>query len=102
MNRIDSSTSSRRPSRADQAILPAGERALGACFRCSGRLRHYLRSGIPVEQCEECRGIFLDGGELERLIDAEGGGWSGQVGTPWPTSREQGEPLAAPVGGSDR
>jgi Zn-finger nucleic acid-binding protein len=39
----------------------------------------YERTHISVEQCEECRGIFLDQGELERLIEAEGGGWSGRV-----------------------
>jgi hypothetical protein len=42
----------------------------------------YDRTRILVEQCEECRGIFLDYGELERLIDAEGGGWSGRVVSP--------------------
>jgi hypothetical protein len=42
----------------------------------------YDRTRIIVEQCEECRGIFLDYGELERLIDAEGGGWSGRVVAP--------------------
>jgi hypothetical protein len=42
----------------------------------------YERTRIIVEQCEECRGIFLDYGELERLIDAEGGGWSGRVVPP--------------------
>jgi hypothetical protein len=42
----------------------------------------YERTRILVEQCQECRGIFLDYGELERLIDAEGGGWSGLVGPP--------------------
>ena len=26
--------------------------------------------------------MFLDKGELERLVDAEGGGWSGAVGEP--------------------
>ena len=52
------------------------------CPKCGGRMRTYERSGIIVEQCEECRGIFLDYGELERLIDAEGGGWSGRVGPP--------------------
>ena len=26
--------------------------------------------------------MFLDGGELERLIEAEGGGWSGRIGEP--------------------
>jgi uncharacterized protein len=34
-------------------------------------MRQYERSGITVDQCGECRGIFLDRGELERLIDAE-------------------------------
>jgi len=47
----------------------------------------YARGGIVVELCEDCRGIFLDQGELERLIDAEGGGWSGIVTDPLdPTS----------------
>jgi Zn-finger nucleic acid-binding protein len=26
---------------------------------------------VYVDQCSDCRGIFLDRGELERLIDAE-------------------------------
>ena len=34
-------------------------------------MRQYERSGITVDQCTECRGIFLDRGELERLMDAE-------------------------------
>lgn len=68
-----------------------------ACFKCAGRLRPYRRSGLELEQCEDCRGIFLDGGELERLIDAEGGGWSGQIGAPWPAIAGScdGEPVSA-------
>jgi hypothetical protein len=34
-------------------------------------MRTYERSGVTVDQCVECRGIFLDRGELERLVDAE-------------------------------
>ena len=34
-------------------------------------MRTYERNGVHVDQCTECRGIFLDRGELERLIDAE-------------------------------
>ena len=34
-------------------------------------MRQYERSGVTVDQCSECRGIFLDRGELERLVDAE-------------------------------
>lgn len=52
------------------------------CPKCQGAMRTYVRGGIVVELCEDCRGIFLDKGELERLIDAEGGGWSGLVAEP--------------------
>lgn len=41
------------------------------CPKCQGSMRTYERSGITVDQCGECRGIFLDRGELERLVDAE-------------------------------
>ncbi len=41
------------------------------CPKCRGEMRTYERNGVLVDQCEECRGIFLDRGELERLIDAE-------------------------------
>jgi Zn-finger nucleic acid-binding protein len=41
------------------------------CPKCQGAMRQYERSGIHVDQCTECRGIFLDRGELERLVDAE-------------------------------
>lgn len=29
------------------------------------------RGGVRIEQCERCRGIFLDRGELEHILDAE-------------------------------
>jgi uncharacterized protein len=41
------------------------------CPKCQGAMRQYERSGVHVDQCSECRGIFLDRGELERLVDAE-------------------------------
>lgn len=41
------------------------------CPKCAGPMRRYERSGITLDQCTECRGIFLDRGELERLIEAE-------------------------------
>lgn len=67
------------------------------CCKCSGRLRPYRRSGLTLELCEDCRGMFLDGGELERLIDIEGGGWSGRIGSPLPaiTQTCDGEPISA-------
>jgi Zn-finger nucleic acid-binding protein len=41
------------------------------CPKCRASMRTYERGGITVDQCTECRGIFLDRGELEHLIDAE-------------------------------
>jgi Zn-finger nucleic acid-binding protein len=42
------------------------------CPKCGSEMRSYERNGIVVDQCTGCKGIFLDRGELERLIDAEG------------------------------
>lgn len=47
------------------------ENAELTCPKCEGTMRSYERNGIQIEQCRECRGIFLDRGELERMIDAE-------------------------------
>ena len=47
-----------------------------SCPKCPGQMRQYQRNGITVDQCTECRGIFLDRGELEHLVTAENQ-WSG-------------------------
>ena len=41
------------------------------CPKCDGPMRTYARNGITIDQCTSCHGIFLDRGELERLISAE-------------------------------
>ena len=41
------------------------------CPKCGTEMRPYERNGIVIDQCLGCRGIFLDRGELESLIDAE-------------------------------
>lgn len=43
------------------------------CPKCRGEMRTYERNGLLVDQCEECRGIFLDRGELEQLLSTEHG-----------------------------
>jgi uncharacterized protein len=61
------------------------------CPKCHGTMRTYERNGVHVDQCADCRGIFLDRGELDRLIDAEnawhGGGRAGAESRPSPTSQ---------------
>jgi Zn-finger nucleic acid-binding protein len=46
------------------------------CPKCHGTMRTYERNGVHVDQCSDCRGIFLDRGELDRLVDAENA-WHG-------------------------
>ena len=46
------------------------------CPKCHGTMRTYERNGVHIDQCSDCRGIFLDRGELDRLVDAENA-WHG-------------------------
>ena len=55
-------------------------------------MRTYERNSVHVDQCTECRGIFLDRGELEKLVDAENS-WHGGS----PAAAEQGAAPAAPA-----
>ncbi|GAA3217605.1 zf-TFIIB domain-containing protein [Actinocorallia longicatena] len=41
------------------------------CPKCRGTMRTFDRNGVHIEQCEMCRGIFLDYGELETLARVE-------------------------------
>lgn len=41
------------------------------CPKCHGAMRSYERNGITIDQCTECRGVFLDRGELDHLISME-------------------------------
>lgn len=41
------------------------------CPKDQATMQRIERNGITIERCPECGGIFLDRGELERLIEAE-------------------------------
>lgn len=34
-------------------------------------MRTFDRQGVHIDRCDGCQGIFLDRGELERIVDAE-------------------------------
>jgi Zn-finger nucleic acid-binding protein len=40
------------------------------------------RRGVHIEQCQGCRGIFLDRGELEQIAAAEQGFYGAPMGAP--------------------
>jgi Zn-finger nucleic acid-binding protein len=41
------------------------------CPKCKSEMKRYERNGVIVDQCIECRGMFLDRGEFEQLMGAE-------------------------------
>lgn len=61
------------------------------CPKCRGAMRTYNRNGIQIEQCDNCRGIFLDYGELEAITRVEAQ-WSQPAAPPPPAAYGQPAP----------
>jgi len=57
------------------------------CPKCHNVMHQYERNGVLVDQCTECKGLFLDRGELEKLVAAE---------SAWYGSQPQAEPRYEP------
>ena len=51
--------------------FPGGVGNTLLCPKCAGVMKTYERNGVHLEQCDTCRGIFLDFGELESLTQME-------------------------------
>jgi Zn-finger nucleic acid-binding protein len=49
------------------------------CPSCQQQMHIHDRSGVPVAQCDACRGIFLQRSSLADLVDAETS-WHGSAG----------------------
>jgi len=41
------------------------------CPKCQNVMQTVDRRGVHIEQCQGCKGIFLDRGELEQIATAE-------------------------------
>lgn len=51
------------------------------CPHCAIALQMTERQGIEVDYCPKCRGIWLDRGELDKLMDRSSGrGWEDDDG----------------------
>ena len=64
------------------------------CPKCHNAMHQYERNGVLVDQCTECKGLFLDRGELEKLAAAESTWYGGQP--PGPRSQPGPEPSYEP------
>ncbi|WP_165989122.1 zf-TFIIB domain-containing protein [Streptomyces sp. YIM 98790] len=54
------------------------------CPKCHAAMHTFNRSGVQIEQCSGCRGIFLDYGELEAITRLEGQQFPPQAAPPAP------------------
>ena len=43
------------------------------CPRCGADLARDSRQGVAIDTCPECRGVWLDRGELEKILREESG-----------------------------
>jgi Zn-finger nucleic acid-binding protein len=41
------------------------------CPACGGELVELERSGVRIDACRQCRGVWLDRGELDRILERE-------------------------------
>ena len=71
------------------------------CPVCKTGLAMSERQGIEIDYCPNCRGIWLDRGELDKIIERSGGGEAAAAPArqaPPPPA----PPQASPWGGGDR
>ena len=45
--------------------------ANGPCPNCGGQLMQFERSGVRIDACRQCRGVWLDRGELDQILARE-------------------------------
>ena len=41
------------------------------CPACGGQLVEVERAGVRIDACRQCRGVWLDRGELDRILERE-------------------------------
>lgn len=63
------------PAQSAPPPVPAGSSsqptARAICPRDGAPLRHEVKDGVEIDACPQCRGVWLDRGELERLTRSE-------------------------------
>ena len=57
------------------------------CPKCANEMRSYERNRVLVDQCTGCGGLFLDRGELEKLVAAENEWHTTPAAAPRPQDR---------------
>ena len=63
--------------------------AQGPCPSCGGQLVQIDRSGVRIDACRQCRGVWLDRGELDKIIDRAATAYSAAPAYSAPDDRRQ-------------
>lgn len=69
------------------------------CPRCGSTLAMSERQGIEIDYCPSCRGVWLDRGELDKLIERAD---AASPAAPAPSAWAQPAPAHRPQGRHDR
>ncbi|GBD40788.1 hypothetical protein HRbin39_00157 [bacterium HR39] len=56
------------------------------CPNCAEGMREVERHGVRIDVCPKCRGVWLDRGELEKLLEAAAAGAGGDAPGPGPAA----------------
>lgn len=65
------------------------------CPRCGTTLTMSERHGIEIDYCPQCRGVWLDRGELDKIIDRVAAGSPAASAPPAPPAGGWTQPQAA-------
>jgi hypothetical protein len=60
------------------------------------------RSGIEIDYCPSCRGVWLDRGELDKIIERNAASQGAQPAAPPPQQPQQAQPQQAPWAGKQQ
>lgn len=50
------------------------------CPVCAVELRVSERQGVEIDYCPQCRGVWLDRGELDKILERSAGPWGQEPG----------------------
>lgn len=60
-----------RAARLEEARARGEDVATMQCPRCDGKLHELTYEEVKIDRCDKCQGIWLDSGELERIVGEE-------------------------------
>ncbi|HEY7733900.1 MAG TPA: zf-TFIIB domain-containing protein [Nitrososphaera sp.] len=51
------------------------------CPNCSGKMREVKRHGVHIDYCPVCKGVWLDRGEIDKIVQSPTASSTDLIGT---------------------